>query len=818
MLLFLLLFVPFAEPSASQSSNYSVFPEKIALRDPWDSQKILVFKVKDGLATQFPSDVQLQVEPAGLAAIEGGIVRPRRNGSGKVNVRLGSWSTSVPLEVSNLDSRHVPDFLDQVEPVITGLGCNSGACHGALAGKGGLKLSLRAYDPLSDHQAIVYQMLGRRVDRHEASKSLLIQKALGEIRHGGGKRLEKGSTEHELLLAWITGGAPLRPSEQSNFQGIEIFPPVARLERGQASQSVVMAKSRDGTYRDVTRLAKFSSANESVCGVGPDGGVTAIANGESAISAWFNNMVAVNRVQVPYAKGAVTQTPYQFKPATWIDEIFLNRWRELNIIPSAGISDDEFLRRLWIDCLGTLPSSEILAEHRADQAPGKRERWIERALSSDSFVDYWTYKWSDLFLIRTGRLQQSAVWAFNSSIRSAVRENWGWDRLTRSMLTANGSTLQNGLGNFFGIHRDPAELAESVAVTFMGQSIGCAKCHNHPMDKWTQDQYWGFANIFGRIGLKAGQTDGELVVCPLPLGDVPHLRTAKPVLPAPLDGSVLDASAGADRRVLFIHWLLAKDNKFFARTQVNRLWRHFFARGLVEPDDDMRQTNPSMLEPILARLAQEFQTAGHDNRAIMRLILKSSAYQLSSRPSSNNETEELFFSRYHPRRLQAEVLLDAYSQITRVPTAFESITPGGGNGTTRYAGYPLGIRAIQLPDAAVSSPFLDVFGRPERLQACSCERSSETGIGQVLQIANGQLLNEKITKPNNIVDHWIKSHMTDPDLVTSLFRSALARDPNTEEMKSFLGRLNGAKAGMKREILEDCLWALLTSNEFLLNH
>lgn len=818
MLPVLLLFAPFADSNVNPAANYSVFPEKVVLRDPWDSQKILVFQVKDGLATQFPSDVQLHVDPPGLAVIEAGTVRPRRNGSGKVNVRHGSWSASVPIEVSNLDSRNVPDFLDQVEPVITGLGCNSGACHGALAGKGGLKLSLRAYDPSSDHQAIVFQMLGRRVDRHDASKSLLIQKALGEIRHGGGKRLEKGSAEHELLLAWIAGGAPLRPSAQSNFQGIEIVPPVARLEKGQTSQSVVLAKSRDGTYRDVTRLAKFSSANESVCGVAPDGSVTAIANGESAISAWFNNMVAVNRVQVPYAKGAVTQTSYQFKPNTWIDEFLSNRWRELNIIPSAGISDDEFLRRLWIDCLGTLPSPELLAEYRADLVPGKRDRWIEKALSSETFVDYWTYKWSDLFLVRTGRLQQSAVWAFNASIRSSVRENWGWDRLTRSMLTANGSTLHNGLGNFFGIHRDPAELAESVSVTFMGQSIGCAKCHNHPMDKWTQDQYWGFANIFGRIGLKTGQSDGEMVVCPLPLGDVPHLRTARPVLPAPLDGPVLSTAAGSDRRALFVDWLLAKENQFFARTQANRLWRHFFARGLVEPDDDMRQTNPSMLEPILARLAQEFRTTGHDNKAIMRLILRSSAYQLSSRPSSNNETEELFFSRYHPRRLQAEVLLDAYSQITRVPTAFESITPGGGNGTTRYAGYPLGIRAIQLPDAAVSSPFLDVFGRPERLQSCSCERSSETGIGQVLQIANGQLLNEKISKANNIIDQWIKSQMADAELAAALFRSALSRDPNTMEMKSFVGRLNGAKAGMKREVLEDCLWALLTSNEFLLNH
>ena len=800
----------------SEQGGISVHPGRIVLRDPWDSQRLVISGVARAGSAPGGDGLKVSIEPPGLAEMNDGLVIPLRNGKGILRVRSGPLESTVPLEVSGQSDGLVPDFKGHVEPALTGLGCNSGACHGALAGKGGLKLSLRAYDSDADHSALVFQMLGRRIDRHDASRSLMVLKALGDIPHGGGRKLAKNSPEHRMLVDWIAKGAPKSSPAAPPIAGLEIIPPVSRMSVGETNRILVMARLQNGGYRDVSRLAKFASAQESVAGVGADGIVTATGHGEAAISAMFNNMVAVSRTQIPFAvaQGKVEN----FKPNNWIDQALASRWAELNIKASGPISDEEFLRRLWLDCLGTLPTPGQLSEFRADNKPGKRDRWIEKALESPEYVDYWTYKWAELFLVRSGRLQQSAVWAFHDALKKSVRSGQGWDTLSREILLARGSTLRGGLGNFYSLHRDPAELAEAVAVTFLGQSIGCAKCHNHPMEKWTQDQYWSFVNLFGRVGLKSGELDGEMLVAPLAVGDVPHLRTGRAMPPTPLDGPSLSLVETRDRRAHLTGWLLSPDNPFFARAQVNRIWRHFFSRGLVEPDDDLRQTNPSVLEGILTRLAADFRAAGHDNKAVIRAILRSSAYQLSSSPSPNNQGDDQFFSRYLPRRLPAEVLLDAYSQVTGVPTLFDGVTPGGGNGTTKYSGYPLGTRSIQLPDAAVSSPFLDSFGRPERLQACSCERTSETGVSQVLQMANGSALNGKISSSKGTVADMIRNGDSAEKMVVQLFRSALTRDPEPRELASFTARVASLQEQKRREWLEDCFWAVLSSKEFLLNH
>lgn len=804
-----------SEPLGKPGS-IAVFPEKVHLSDPWSIQRIVVYKALGGVPLEPAKGARIGIEPPFLADIEGESVRPRDNGKGSITVTVDGLTSRIPLVIEGQKTGIVPDFCDQVEPVLTGLGCNSGACHGALAGKGGFKLSLRAYDTQSDHNAIAFQMLGRRIDRHEASKSLLLRKALGEIPHGGGKKLVRGSVEHELLRAWIAAGAPNDPRSDSQFVALNILPPLIRMRESGTGQVIAMAQMRDGTLRDVTRMAKFTSANETVAGAGQEGMVTAAGMGESAISAWFNNMVAVSRVQVPFPSLGESPANRPFQPINWIDEVLAERWRNLNIEPSPGATDDEFLRRLWLDCLGTLPGAGLLQEFRKDDRPNKREMWIERALESEQFVDYWSYKWSDLFLVRSGRLQQPAVWSFYQAIRQAVRSNRGWDEVCRDILLANGSTLASGFGNFFVLHRDPSELAESVAVTFTGQSIGCAKCHNHPLEKWTQDQFWSFTNLFGRVGLKAGEFDGEMLVVSQPFGDVPHQRTGKAVAPAPLDGPAIALGSPVDRRDHFVRWLLSPENPFFARAQANRIWRHFFSRGLVEPDDDLRQTNPGVLGDLLTRLAREFRESGYDNKKLIRLILRSRAYQLSSRSSRNNARDESFFSRYYSRRMAAEVLLDSYSQITGVPTVFDAVTPGGGNGTTQYSGYPAGIRAIQLPDVAVASHFLDSFGRPERLQACSCERAAETGISQVLQITNGKILNEKLTGKGGSVVKGLESGQPAENLIRTLFRDALCREPTPAEMAAMTGQFTNIDPGKRREVLEDIYWAVLSSKEFLL--
>ena len=801
-----------------QQASHAVFPDKVYLSDPWDVQKIIVATMQSGRATGVSANARFNVVPPELATITETTVRPKMNGSGHIEIEVGEWKTRIPLSVSGQQEGKVPDFRDQVEPVLTRLGCNAGACHGALAGKGGLKLSLRAYDPESDHNAMVFQVLGRRIDRQTPEKSYLLKKAMGLVPHGGGKKLQQGSNEHQLLLAWIRAGSPFTQGNFATQKGIEILPPVSRLNLGSSIPIIVLAHQNDGRVRDVTALTKFTSAYEPVAGVSPEGMVTTVGHGEAAISAWFNNSVAVARVQSPYPMNNSVLPNEPFKSNTWIDDLISERWKDLNIQPSQLAGDDEFLRRLWLDTIGMIPTADQFAEYQADKAPDKRNRWIEKALASSEYNDFWTYKWSDLFLIRTGRLNQSAVWAMNGALRNAVASNRGWDEVTRDILLARGSTLLRGEGNFFALHRDPSELAETVAVTFLGQSITCARCHNHPLEKWTQDQYWSFANLFGRVGLKSGDNDGEMLVVPQRLGDVPHLRTGKAMPPTPLDGPSMPVTALTDRREHFVQWLLDPVNPYFARTQANRIWRHFFGRGLVEPDDDLRVTNPSTHESLLARLATEFQKSGYDNKQLIRLILRSNTYQLSSTTNSNNVSDNLFFSHYQPKRLSAEVLLDAYSQITGIPTLFDAISPGGGNGSTKYAGYPIGTRAIQLPDAAVASPFLDSFGRPERLQACSCERDSDTGVAQILQMSNGGALNEKLRSPKNIIDKWLLSGKSDPEIIDAVFQTTLSRNPSAKEKSRYVDFLSKATIKEKREILEDSLWAILSTREFLLNH
>lgn len=817
-MLLLLIIEILANGENTPQISHAVFPNKVSLNDPWDEQKIIVANMESGRATSVATNSKIRVVPSELATIQENTVKPIINGSGHIEIEAGNWKTKIPLTISGLGEGKVPDFKDQVEPVLTRLGCNAGACHGALAGKGGFKLSLRAYDPESDHNAMVFQVLGRRINIQTPEKSFLLKKAMGLIPHGGGQKLRPGSNEHKLLLAWIRAGSPFSHGSFSPQKGIEILPPVSRLQLGSSIPMIVLAHQNDGRVRDVTAWTKFTSAYEPVAGVSPEGTVTAVGNGEAAISAWFNNAVAVTRVQTPYpAINSIPQNKH-FTPETWIDGMVSARWKELNIVPSQDAGDDEFLRRLWLDTMGMIPTVGQFAAFQADKAPDKRNRWIDKALAASEYNDFWTYKWSDLFLIRTGRLNQSAVWAMHGALRNSVVNNRGWDEVTRNILLARGSTLLNGEGNFYVLHRDPPELAETVAVTFLGQSIACARCHNHPLEKWTQDQYWSFANLFGRVGLKSGDTDGEMLLVPQRLGDVPHLRTGKPMAPTPLDGPSMPVEAVTDRREHFVQWLLDPANPYFARTQANRVWRHFFGRGLVEPDDDLRLTNPSTHEELLARLATEFRTSGYDNKSLMRLILRSKAYQLSSSTNSNNENDNLFFSHYQPKRLSAEVLLDAYSQITTIPTTFDAISPGGGNGTTKYAGYPLGTRALQLPDAAVASPFLDSFGRPERLQACSCERESDTGVAQILQMSNGGALNEKLRAAGNIIDQWIASGKSDTEIVHMLFRATLTRDPSDKEKIHYLNILTKTMRTEKREVLEDCIWAILSTREFLLNH
>jgi hypothetical protein len=705
-----------------------------------------------------------------------------------------------------------PNFARDVMPVLTRTGCNSGACHGALAGKGGFRLSLRGYDPDADHFTITRELLGRRVDPADPDNSLLLAKAVKAVPHGGGTRFEADSDHARVLRAWIAAGAPGPTAADPVVTGLSVEPTAARLAPGDTVQLRVTATYSDGLKRDVTALAKFATSDEQTAAVNEDGLVTVGGRGEAGVSALFGVKVATATVTSPFA-GSAGPAP---RRRNVIDDHVAAKLAALGLPASPDCTDEAFVRRVFLDVCGILPTPAEVDAFLADRSPDRRAGLIDRLLARPEYVDLWAHKWSDLLLVSGRKLPTPAVWAFYRAVRQAVADNRGWDRFARDLLTATGSTVADGGGNFFVVHKDPPARAEAAAVTFLGLSIGCAKCHNHPLERWTQDQYWGFANLFGRVGLKAGGP-GETLVTPLPAGDALHPRTGRPPPPAPLDGPALAVDDPGDRRRHLADWLTRPDNPFFAKAVVNRVWKHLMGRGLVEADDDLRDTNPPTNAPLLDALVGDFVGHGFDVKRLVRLVVSSAAYQRSSAPLPGNAADDRFYSRYLVRRLPAEVILDAYSDVTGVPTPFGTVSLGPSGGVAK-ADYPPGTRAVQLPDSLLVSRFLDAFGRASREQACACERTSDSSVGQGLHLNNGQTLNDKLRSPTGVVAKWLKDGSTDAQIVERVFRHALGRRPTVTEAERFAAAVRAAGPAGRAEAVEDAVWAVLSGKEFLFNH
>jgi hypothetical protein len=715
----------------------------------------------------------------------------------------------------------VPSFRNHIIPILTRAGCNSGACHGALAGKGGLKLSLRGYDPTADHFVLTRQALGRRVDRIEPARSLLLLKPTLAVPHGGGQKLEVGSPDYQLLADWIAAGAPAPRPDDVRIQRLAVSPAETVLKPKDALQVRVRAWYADGHSEDVTRWAKFNSSEELVADVDADGKVTVKGHGEAAVTVWFSNLVAASRIVSPLPNAVDPKVFATAARNNGIDDLVLKKLQALHVPPSPLCSDAEFIRRAYLDAAGILPTPDEVSRFVADTAREKRARLIDALLQRPEFVDYWAYKWSDMLLVSSRRLPQPAVWSFYQFIRQSVADNKPWDRFARDVLTASGNSMDNGAVNYFVLHKDVSDLTEATSVTFLGMSITCCRCHNHPLEKWTQDQYWSLANLFARVAIKNGDRAGEVTVQSQPAGDVPHLRRGFPMPPTPLDGKPLAFDSPLDRRAYFADWLTAPDNPYFARALVNRVWRNFLGRGLVEAEDDLRQTNPPTNAELFDQLARDFVAQHYDVKQLIRTIMNSATYQRSSTPLLGNATDDRFYSHYLIRRLSAEVILDAYSQVTGVPTRFDRVLTGVEGGSKTYDGYPVGTRALQLPDAKVLSQFLDGFGRPDRSQTCSCERQQDSSVSQALHLNNGQTLNDKLRTRNSRAEQWLAEKVSNEEAVRRLFLLALSREPTAAERKRFTDLMKETAADQtttRREILEDLFWAVLTGREFLFNH
>jgi len=736
----------------------------------------------------------------------------------KLLVVLGCSVLVVPCSFAA--EPQASSFVNDVVPILTRAGCNAGACHGALAGKGGLKLSLRGYDPLADHFALTRQALARRIDGQKPEKSLLLTKATRSIPHGGGTRFETDSVHYKVLLNWITSGAPGPKSDDRTLTKLEALPPKSSLKPNDELQIRVRATYSDGKTADVTHLSKFLSSEEPVANIDEDGKARVTGHGETGISALFAGKVATSTITVPFAHNVKPEVFAKAPRNNFIDDHILRKLQLLSIPPSGQASDAEFVRRAFLDTCGIVPKPNEVQAFLADASPSKRAKLIETLIERPEFVDYWSHQWSDLLLVSSRKLSQQSMWGFYRAIRSSVAENQPWDKFARDILTASGSTISNGSASYFLLHKDVSDLAESTAVTFLGTSITCARCHNHPLEKWTQDQYWALANLFSQVGLKNGSRAGETIVQSLPQGDALHLRKGIAMPPTPLDGKPLALDSTEDRRAYFAQWLTEPSNPFFAKAIVNRVWKNYMGRGLVEAVDDLRDTNPATNPELLDALTQDFIKNKFDMKKLMKQILNSAAYQRSSVPLAENQADDRFYSRYLPRRLSAEVILDAYADITGVPTDFNTLQIGASGGTAKTTSFPVGTRAMQLPDSLLVSRFLDAFGRAERTVTCACEVTRDSTVTQALHMNNGQTLNEKLRQPTSIVNQWLKASATNEEILNRLFLLALARKPTAMESKKFLAELDTASkesAKARQEAIEDATWAVLSGKEFLFN-
>ena len=714
-------------------------------------------------------------------------------------------------------SAAVPSFRNQVQPIMAKFGCSTGACHGAAAGQGGFKLSLLGYDDIGDHLVITRSANGRRIVLEEPAKSLLLLKATKAVPHKGGEKIKAGSPEYQVLADWIAEGAPGPSPDDARIQKIEISPGHATLKPGSQQQLHVTAFFSDGRKEDVTRWVKYTAGNTSVATVSDSGLVTVNGHGEGTITAWYLSRLNIATITVPYQQLARDDAFAAFKPRNFIDELVVEKLKELNLPPSAECTDDEFIRRAFLDTIGVLPQPDELRRFLADKSTGKRDVLVDELLKRPEFTDYWTYKWSDLLLVQSDKLAVTPMFAYYQWIRRNVELNTPWDVMVKELLTATGSTLENGAGNFFTLHDEPTKLAETVSVAFMGMAINCAKCHNHPMEKWTNDQYFAFANLFSRVRSKNGTQADERVIFADSTGEIIQPLTGKPQAPAPLDAAPISFTATKDRRAVLADWLTSPANPWFTRSVTNRVWANFFGTGLVEAVDDLRMTNPASNEKLLSAAAKHLAEHRFDLKALMRVILQSATYQRSSVALPENQADKRFYARYYPKRLMAEVLLDAVSQVTGAPTSFnvERRNANRGLGTS----YPMGYRAIQLPDTNTRSAFLNGFGRPDRVQTCECERTNEPSMAQALHLANGDTLNEKLARKGNRIDELLASGKTPAQLIEELYLLSVSRLPTAKETSTMSAIISGASSPeAKREVLQDILWSLMSSQDFVFNH
>ena len=806
------------------AAELRILPAEIQLHGPDARHRVLTEQYSEDIARGVAERVLLETTDPQIAVVEDGILVPKRNGETVLRAIVdGQTTATASITVHKVNVPTVWNFRNHVQPVLTRLGCNSGACHGALAGKGGFRLSLRAYDPGQDHFNISRQHLGRRIDRTNPGLSLFLTKPTAAVAHKGGRRIDTDSLNYRVLSEWIAAGASGPDPVDAALQRLQVLPDKVILENGESQPLLVLAHYSNGRIEDVTHWTRFTSSNEVVATVDEGGMATVVGHGEGAVTASFGSEIVNARLTVPFEQTVDPAIYTNAVQRNFIDELVLQQLRQLQLEPSERASDEVFIRRAHLDTIGMLPTPDDVRLFLVDESADKRDVLIETLLGRPEFVDYWTYQWSDVLMINGNLLRQEPVKAYYDWIRGHVAKNTPWDVIVRELVTSKGSSIVNGATNFYALHQKPEDMAENVSQAFLGLSIGCARCHNHPLEKWTNDQYYAFANLFSRVrgkgwGGDSRSGDGKRVLVTVSTGELVQPRTGTPQPPTPLDGIPVSFDDTRDRREHLADWLVSDSNTLFARSIANRVWRNFMGVGLVEQVDDLRTSNPASNDELLSALAARLVALDYDLKSLMRQLLQSETYQRSSAALAANQGDSRHYSRFFPRRLMAEVMLDAVSQVTGVATPFTNINFSGGD-VQKTELYKEGTRALQLYDSAVDSPFLRTFGRNQRRITCECERSNDPSLVQVLHLSNGNTINDKLAAAENRITTWQQQFEgNDAGLLDEMFLTALSRFPRDAEREDLLVMLSESTEEDRRPLLEDILWSILSSREFLFTH
>jgi hypothetical protein len=747
-------------------------------------------------------------DPAIAAVSPSGEVLAVKDGQTTITIARGDVWREVPVTVSGVVEHPIVRFTTDIRPILTKAGCAMAACHAAQHGKGGFKLSVFGFEPDKDRQAMARDAVARRLDYVEPARSLLLQKPTMQVPHGGGKRLDKSSVEYQTLLAWIVAGAPAPAKDEPEVARLRVFPPRRVGQVGMSQQLRVEAEYTDGARRDVTALAKFDSLDDGVVTVTPQGRVMTVSKGQAPVMIRYEGEAETSLFIVPYSD-KVELAGWQNQ--SFIDELAAAKFRELGLEPSPLADDATFVRRAFLDAIGTLPTPDETRAFLASTDPDKRTRLVDRLLGltgdpaqdiyNDAYAAWWSLKWSDLLRNNSDDLGEQGMWAMHNWIRESLRTNKPLDRFVRELITARGSIYTTGPANYFRIHKDASLLAEATAQIFLGVRLECAKCHHHPFENYGQDDYYAMAAFFARTGTKNSEDFGlfgrEQAVIVRDSGDVRHPRTNQVLAPKPLDGTAPDHPL--DRRIGLADWLTAKDNAQFARSVANRYVGYLLGRGLVEPVDDMRSTNPATNPPLLDALARHFADSGYDLKQLVRAIMTSRLYQLDSQPTAANAADSKFYSHFAVKRLAAEPLIDAIDAVTLV--------------RTKYPNLPLGTRAIELPDNEYPDYFLNTFAKPKRVSVCECERLPDPTLAQALHTLNGDLLVLKIRDAKSRVSQLLAAGKDHDAIVGELYLAALCREAAPAELAASRELL--AEAPSPAEHYQDLLWALVNSKQFL---